>query len=234
MAFVISSAVLLASCGKSDVPPPVVGVPGTQVGANVLCPGGQIGLGNVCYPTPDLATACWYAGGTMTTVSGKAVCRRLSGLPPGYSASIYNAKLNPSNLAGPSAYPTNVFVEPNDKLTYTGSGSWGSVSADTNTYLGFLDITTFDYDCDSVSISGVNLVDSTPVTHEGVPAALAMSNGTEFVVLGASKVHTFTSSGAIRIGFNVPVGWSNCSSATISQFLVQHCEDAAGTNYVCP
>jgi hypothetical protein len=64
---------------------------------------------------------------------------------------------------------------------------------------------------------------------------LWVSDGITAQQLGAGRTFTIANSGQLRIGFNYQgAPGFGCTNLSISQFVVHHCEDAAGTTYPCP
>ena len=67
-----------------------------------------------------------------------------------------------------------------------------------------------------------------------VAAGLVGTDGTEVFLLGSYAVKTLNNAGTLKFGFNLPNSYGLCSSATITELKIDHCEDSTSTTYPCP
>ncbi len=225
-------------CGSENTPTSVGGVQNAVVPA---CPSGQYRIGGTCVIGATYQQACSNVFGTIVTSSGRELCRTQKYFvnPATYgwfSFSGYNSiwTLTPSNPSGPYAFNTGLSVKAGDKITHRASGGWGGISYDSFSILGgFISGGSYSYDCDQFSLNGRK--DGTTYTNEGLAAGLVGTDGTEVFLLGTYASKTVINAGTLKFGFNLPASsYGLCSSATITELTVQHCEDVSGTTYPCP
>lgn len=211
-----------AGCGQANVPLPIAA-------SAVNCPVGQMSInGSQC--ASDFSTACYYAGGQL--VSGNSLCQTVRGYD--YAALTKFNLLSPSDPNGYAAWNTGIRVRPNDRLTISASGGWGSIKSDTWTILG-VPVGGYTIEtpstCSVTSLSGVK--DGQTLNYNGLIAGLVASDGTEVFAVGNGVTNrVITHDGTLKVGLNIPSG--SCTTAVVSQVRVLHCENSAGQSLACP
>jgi hypothetical protein len=176
--------------------------------------------------TGNLYQRCAAVGGSIYNYQGKELCRAEK-VSPMVSMTYRNSILFPIvDATRPSVAPaflTPVQVFKGDKVTFNGSGSWGTSSSD----------------CNTVNGDGNLVSNGSPSSlHGGIKAGIVATDRTSIYFLGTNNQGiTIQNNGYLSIGFNVPtpaVGTAPyCGSITVLSYRVLHCENATGS-VACP
>ncbi|MCM2279077.1 MAG: hypothetical protein NDJ89_13460 [Oligoflexia bacterium] len=245
----VSAGILFAltsvGCGRASedggagvVPPPVGSIPGSSTVNS--CGNGTFSIGgSPCFWAPDFNSACWSYGGAVVPLNGTQYCKISIQVDAGFGGyGAYSAPftvLNPGYPAG--GYSTNFRLRRGDKLSYSGSGTWGNFQYDTSCLFDskWFKLCGTSIDTDTCSDYGVDGAGA-PL-NLGQPAGLMGSDGVEVFFLGkeisAAAPKVINNDGLLRIGFNAPASNNLCAKAD-GHFTVTRCEDAQGRSYQCP
>ncbi|MCM2322684.1 MAG: hypothetical protein NDJ90_05440 [Oligoflexia bacterium] len=244
----LSAALLLAlvsvGCGRADseggIPATQVGnIPGGSTTAN-NCAAGTYNIGGApgsqCFWAPSFEQACQSWGGTIVPINGAQHCKFNITLSAGFGGTTASfTVLTPGAPA--SGYNTGFRVRRGDRLTYSGTGTWGRYELDRNCLLDsdWFDLCT--YSTDTHSCSQYPIDGSGAPLNLGQAAGLMGSDGVEVFFLGrelpASAPKIINNDGMLRIGFNAPTSYNLCAKADVD-FTITRCEDAQGRSYQCP
>ena len=188
------------------------------------CQNGMIKWGGHCvYPgTPQ--NQCQQIGG-YGIGSQLDVCKKI--YSSGFFTLPYIPRLTPSQ---PYGMNTGIYVYPGDKVTYSGSGSWGSIKE--KTYQGLIFTWgSFSYNCSEISISGSK--SGNFVYNENEKAGMFGATPTETFYMGSSSNFVINEEGQFYMGINRPEG-SACGTLYINNFSLTRCIQSDGSISQCP
>jgi hypothetical protein len=213
----------VSACGSSE--------PAANLAVNGSIPGGST-AGTVSPST---------CSGSTVTLNGVQVCKTVQylvgGSIYGYNTFAYSCNapvpiLNPDNPQAPWGCTSAVEVRPNDTVSVSSTGYWGTRDVSTSSYLGgLLNISTSSWDCDKFNSRGYS--GGTLHTSDGYPVGLLLSDGSQVYSTNSGKV-VIQNAGQLRFGINIPYGSSGlCHSVNFTQLKVTRCQDSSGNTYAC-